>query len=116
LHFIAGLQGGKDMPNVRRQFTVVSADGRKFKTVEFATYRWERNADGEHCQVENDGKDFYTTEGYLVVPTAEPCKFRIAELELEVIQVDESGALEGTHGDLDCNLETLHDEDRAAGI
>jgi hypothetical protein len=105
------------MPDARRQFKAVSADGRTFKVVEFATYRWERSAHGARCQVENDGKDFYTTEGYLVVPSDEPCRYRIAELGLDVIEVDESAALEGTHGDLRWDVETLHDnDDRGADI
>ena len=104
------------MPDVRRQFMVVSADGRKFKIVEIATYRWERNAKGERCQVENDGRDFYTTDGRLVVPTDQPLTFRIVESGLEVTETDETDALEGTHGDLQVDSETLHDDDRAAGI
>jgi hypothetical protein len=99
------------MPNARRQFKAVAADGRAFKIVEFATYRWERNAGGERCQIENDGKEFYTTEGYLVVPSDNPSRYQIAELDLEVIEVDESAALEGTHGDLHWDVETLHDDD-----
>ena len=97
------------MTHVKRCFTALSAEGRKYTVIEFASYRWERNASGERCQVENDGRDLYTTGGYRVVPTAEPRTYRIPGLGVtarELVETHDAGSTQTeSHGE----VETLHD-------
>jgi hypothetical protein len=99
------------MPEIRRCFTVLSSEGRKFPVIEFASYRWERNAAGERCRVENDGRDLYTSGGYRVVPAAEPWTYYIPGLGVIATELVEPADAESTHADGRGDVETLHDVD-----
>ena len=86
------------MTEVRRRFEVVGEDERKFTVIEFATFRWERNAVGERCRIENEGRDLFTTGGYLLIPTAKPRTYWIPLLGLEVHEVAAADTLQNASG------------------
>ena len=67
-----------------RRFVVESESGRSFTVIEYSSYRWERNAHGERCQIQNDAVHLMTKCGLEVEPTDEADCYRIPVLGLEV--------------------------------
>ena len=76
-----------------RRFVVESESGRSFTVIEYSSYRWERNAHGERCQIQNDAVHLMTKCGLEVQPTDDPERYRIPVLGLEVRESDDASVL-----------------------
>jgi hypothetical protein len=81
------------MMETKRRFEAVTEEGDRLTIVEFATFRWEKNAVGERCRVENDHLRFATDDGFEVVPTDEPGEFRVPRLSMTLRLVDDADTL-----------------------